>query len=45
MNFDQDFIVPGRRFFYFFEAEEHPGAVFCVYNRFHEFSSNLHLKG
>ena len=30
MDFDQHFIVLGRRFFYFFAAEEHPvGRILC----------------
>ena len=35
MDFDQHFIVPGRRFFYLFELKNIGWAVFFIYNRFH----------
>ncbi len=35
MNFYQDFIVFGSRFFYLFELKNIRCAVLCIYNRFH----------
>ncbi len=36
----QYFIVLGSRFFYLFEVKNIRWSVFCVYNRFHTYSSS-----
>src|SRR5215203_481129 len=41
MNFDQYFVVLGRRFFYILELKNIGGSVFCVNDSFHEFPPSL----
>jgi hypothetical protein len=43
MNFDQDFIVLGSGFFYFFELKNFRWSVAFICNCFHEYSSTNSL--